>query len=244
MALTQEQIKKEFPEEFRTEVVRLTNYVLDKVAFTAWAPERMRSSWRKRSLQNILREGEINHLFPCVDTAVLANSWALNEDIKLKLLTEKGAVEAFRNGRARALHIDAITELTIRGQTYGFDIGCGDITLLKQVRNHDEETVYLTTRQEEGEHFWQRTPFLSICATDISYNNRSILNFLGTPFNKVAIPYNIKEAEFYEAPDIEGKGSFLDTNQDYDAESSGRDNEEWLKSQAEIFPNLIPYRYI
>lgn len=249
MFMSISRIYEEFPEGVRRKFVDAANYVFDTLVFRAWNEQEMQEKWRKRSLDQILKSGEANHLFPCLDAGVVAVKY-LNEngeDARLKLLTERGAVDAFRNGRARALHIDALVELPYAGVNYGLDIGCNDVILYKPVPSDSSDPLeekYLTTRPEEHERFWHRTPFLLIDGQTIVRNQTTpILDFLSNEHNQIKVPYGIKKEEFYEAPAIGDKKSFLVTNEDYDSEASSADNKEWLAQNLEFLPGLKEYRY-
>lgn len=245
-----EKVYNEFPDGLRNKFIDATNYVLSNFNFRAWDKQEMEEKWRERSLDQILKSGEINHLFPCVDAGAVATKYLYEkgEDVGLRLLTEKGAVDAFREGRARALHIDALVELPYQGIDYGLDIGCGDVILYKPVLSDSSDPIeekYLTTRPEEHERFWYRTPFLKIRG-EILVNNDSvpILNFLETEHNEVEVPYGIKEKDFYKAPTIEDKKSFLETNEDYDPVASSADNQEWLDKNLRFLLGLREYNYV
>jgi hypothetical protein len=245
-----EQVYEEFPNELRKKFIDAANYVLDNVVFKAWNEQEMKENWRKRSLDQILRSNEINHLFPCLDAAVAATKYLYEnrDDARLKLLTEKGAVGAFRDGKSRALHIDVLVELLHQGINYGLNIGCGDVILYKQVPIDSEDPLeekYLTTRPEKHERFWVRTPFLVIRGKTIVDNaSTPILNFLETEHNEVKAPYGITKEEFHRAPEIENKKSLLVTNEDYDPNASSTDNREWLVENLKYLSGLREYKYL
>jgi len=246
---TVNQAYEEFPDEVRKKFVEATNYVLDNFIFKAWNEQEMKEKWRRRSLDQILESGEINHLFPCVDAGVVAAKYLHDngENVRLNLLTERGAVDAFRKGKASALHIDALVELPFRGVNYGLDIGCGDVILYKPVLSGSSDPLekkYLTTRPEEHERYWDRTPFLIVDGLTLVRNQFTpILNFLDTGNNKIVAPYGIKKGEFHRAPSVGDKKSFLVTNEDYDSEASSADNKGWLTENLQFLPGLREYRY-
>ena len=239
-----------FPKEVVERFVQTANYVLKSVVFTSWNEKQMKERWRKRSLSDVLQAKEINHLFPCIDTAAIATQFLYErgESPGLVLLTEKGAVKAFRDGKARALHIDAIVEIDYESQPYGLGIGCGDLNFLKENKSANkelEEKVYTTTRHEKGETTWKRTPFLVVNGTDLLKNKKiEILDFILSPFNQIKVPYNLKKEEFHVARTILGKKDFIQTNEEeYNPVASSRDNVEWLKQNKDIFPGLKKYAY-
>lgn len=248
--ITLEQAYRKIPMEVRRKFVDTANYVLDNVVFNVWNESKMRNSWRKRSLDDIVKSREINHLFPCIDTAALATKYLIEngENASIKLLTEKGAVDAFRQERSRALHIDAITELVYEGVQYGLDIGCGDLTLFKpilEIEKYNEEETYLTTRPEPHERIWRRTPFLKIRGKNLIENSsKPTLDFMETKYNLISIPYGIKKIDFHTFPDIKGKKGFLTTNEDYDQKASASDNKKWLTKNQDFLPGLKEYKYI
>ncbi len=240
---------REFPEEVKKKFVESANHVLDNFVFKAWDEAEMKEKWRKRSLSQILNSGEINHLFPCLDASAIAVKYLKEAggSPRLKLLTESGAVDAFRNKKSRALHIDSFVELPYEGVNYCLNIGCGDVILYKPFPpdGSDElEEKYLTTRPEKHERFWHRTPFLVLDGKTMAENQEiPLLNFVNSEHNMANVPYGIEVEEFHEALSVNGKKSFLLTNQDYDLDASTADNREWLAQNLKFLPDLKEYRY-
>ena len=125
-----------------------------------------------------------------------------NERGYLRLLTDKGALEQYRKGRANIVHLDCVIELENKGVLYGFDIGCGDITLTRLKPNRDpnlEQVSYLTSRPERHSREWHRTsifllPFLSYTELKV----HSVLDLLETNQNLVLaangrLPYGLTQ---------------------------------------------------
>lgn len=241
-----------FPRGLVQKLTEAVNYVLDTSRFVGWDEEKMRKLWRGRPLNDLLRNPEINHLFPCLDTAALATYYLAQKDenVYLKVLTEKGATNAFREGRARIMHIDSLIELVYDELPFGLDIGCGDITLLRPTYRKDssispEEEEYFTTRPEDGESVWRRTPFLKVRGRDfIASPKLSPLDFLETAHNLVKVPYDITKEDFYTAREVSGKDSILRTNcRDYNPQDSASSNKEWLDANKEFLPGLREFQY-
>jgi hypothetical protein len=246
------QNQDKFPDGLVQKLTETVNYVLDTLSFVSWDEEEMRRLWRKRSLNDVLRNPQANYLFPCLDTAALATDYLAhnNEDVYLKVLTEKGAMRAFREGKSRIMHIDSLVELIYDGVPYGLDIGCGDITLLRNTESKDrnispEEEEYFTTRPENGERIWRRTPFLKIGGKDlISNSDLSPLDFIETDYNLVKVPYNINKNDFYNEKEIQGKERILKSNtQDYNSNNLTSYNKEWLKANKDFLPGLKEFKY-
>jgi len=246
------QNQDKFPKELVQKLAEAVNYVLDTSRFVAWDEEKMKKLWRGRPLKDLLENPKINHLFPCLDTAALATYYLTQkgEKVYLKVLTEKGATDAFRGGKARIMHVDSLVELIYNDIPYGLDIGCGDITVLTQANNKDEvispEEEYFTTRPEQGEQIWRRTPFLKVSGKDlITHMNLSPLDFLTTPFNTVKIPYGITKDDFYTIEKVNGKDNILNTNnEEYNASESRLFNREWLNANKKFLPNLHEFQYM
>jgi hypothetical protein len=241
-----------FPREVVSIFIDATNHVLDTLTFKAWDKETMKRCWRGRSLNDLLKNPEANHLFPCLDTALLATHYLASQgqDAYLKVLTEKGAVEAFKDGRARIMHIDSLAEINWKGKSYALDLGCGDITILTPIIPTEdeipsEEVKYFTTRPEEGEQIWRRTPFLRLRGQEIKNNpDRSPLSFLYAPENLVKVPYCIDPGDFYRENMASGKPSIVSSNQEgYDPKSCSRYNEEWLDKNKDFLPGMRRFRY-
>jgi hypothetical protein len=157
---------------------------------------------------------------------------------------------AFREGRARIMHIDSLIELVYDGIPFGLDIGCGDITLLRPTYHKDssisqEEEGYFTTRPEDGERIWRRTPFLKVSGRDfIASPESSPLDFLETANNLVKVPYDITKEDFYTARDVPGKDNILKTNcRDYNIQDSISSNKEWLDINKKFLPGLREFQY-
>ena len=249
MNITLEEAYNLIPKEVKTVFIEAANYVLNNSKFTGWNEQKMKTQLRKRSLDTIVNSREINHLFPCADAAALATKYLTEkgEKVSIKFLTERGAVDAFRQGKSRAMHIDTITELFYQGVSYGLDIGCGDLTLFKPISGIEkfkEEEAYITTRPEEHERIWKRTPFLKIDGkTLIQNSSRQMLDLMDTASNLSTIPYSLKKSEFHTFPQIEGKESFLTTNEEYDPNASSSDNKIWLSIHQKFLPGLTEYKY-
>jgi len=245
------QNQDKFPKDLVQKLVETVNYVLDTSKFVGWDEGRMRKLWRGRPLNDLLKNPEINYLFPCLDTATLATYYLAqkDEEVYLKVLTEKGATHAFREGKARIMHVDSLIELVHNGISFGLDIGCGDITLLRPTNNKDNsispEEEYFTTRPEEGEGIWRRTPFLKVNGSDfVSHPDLSPLDFLETIHNLVKVPYDITKEDFYTAREVSGKDSILRTNcRDYNPQDSVSFNREWLEGNKEFLPGLRKFQY-
>lgn len=246
------QNQDKFPRGLVQRLTEAVNYVLDNSRFVSWDEEKMRKLWRGRPLNDLLKNPEINHLFPCLDTAAFATNYLAQKDenVYLKVLTEKGATKAFREERARIMHIDSLIELVYDGISFGLDIGCGDITLLRPTNNKDssispEEEEYFTTRPEVGERIWRRAPFLKVSGRDfIASPELSPLDFLETGHNLVKVPYDMTREDFYTAREVSGKESILRTNcGDYNPQDSAFSNKEWLDANKEFLPGLREFQY-
>ncbi len=244
------QNQDKFPEEVVAKLVEATNHVLGISKFVAWNEETMKRLWRGRPLKNLLKNPEINYLFPCLDTAALATSYLAEkgEDVYLKVLTEKGATNAFREGKAGIMHIDSLVELVHNGVPYSLDIGCGDIIILKPITNqcsNSLEQEFYTTRPEKGEQIWNRTPFLKVKGQEfVSHINLSPLDFLNIPQNLVEVPYDISKEDFYTSRDVGCKENILKTNQkDYNPQAARAFNKEWLETNKDFLPGLIAFTY-
>ncbi|MFH1711602.1 MAG: hypothetical protein ABH840_04785 [Nanoarchaeota archaeon] len=241
-----------FPRGLVQRLTEAVNYVLDTSRLVGWDEEKMRKLWRGRPLNDLLRNPEINHLFPCLDTSAIATHYLAqkDEEVYLKVLTEKGATKAFREEKARIMHIDSLIELVYDGIPFGLNIGCGDITILRPTNNKDssispEEKEYFTTRPEDGERIWRRTPFLKVSGRDfITSPELSPLDFLETCHNLVKVPCDITKEDFYTARDVPGKDSILRTNyRDYNPLDSASFNKEWLDTNKEFLPGLREFQY-
>ena len=246
------QNQEKFPKDLVLKIVETVNYVLDKSIFVSWEEAKMEELWRGRPLNDLLNNPEINYLFPCLDTAALATYYLAEkgEDVYFKVLTERGATTAFKEGRARIMHIDSLTELVYDGIPFGLDIGCGDITLLRPTYNQgdsisSEEEEFLTTRPEAGEKIWRRTPFLKVSGRDFLSNPElSPLEFLERSHNLVRVPYGIRKEDFYTEREVSGKSSILKTNcKDYNPQDSASSNKAWLDSNKDFLPNLKEFQY-
>ena len=171
------ELMDQFPLGFVRHAIASANYVLSTACAKAWTPEEMRAKWRRRSLNQILEEKDINHRYPCADSAVLAAHF-LNisgQNAYLRFMTDAERVRRFRLEQDPIIHVDCVTELRYEGKTYGFDIGAGDLTFISpsQVvprKEFPEERVWKTTRHEEGSRYWHRTTVMVVSGKTITDN--------------------------------------------------------------------------
>jgi len=196
-----------FPGKVVEIFVAATNHVLSTLKFAAWDEATMKRQWRGRSLQALSENPEVNYLFPCLDTALLATAYLTSqgEEAYLEVLTEKGATKAFKSEKARIMHIDSLVRIELEGRPYLLDIGCGDVTLLTPVDEETREEVrYYTTRHNKGEEIWTRTPFLRVDGEIIQDNqNNAPLDFLTSKHNLVRAPFIIRKTDFYRENQVD-----------------------------------------
>ena len=237
----------EFPSYVVEKFIEATNYVLETVTFRAWDEGQMRARWRRNSLNSLLEIKEINHLFPCIDTAILATSFLTREgeDSSLALLTEEGAMKAFRGGRKRVMHIDSTAELTYDGVTYKLDIGCGDITLIKP---SDTENTYLTTRPEPNEKEWERRPFFRMKGKVIEdHPDIPVLSFIESPHNTIVptpYAYVITLNNLHTVNPVSGEANILTTNKEqFNIEEARAFNKKWVNANRDLLPGIKEFRY-
>jgi len=238
-----------FPLELRKKFVDATNYVLFEVDFTSWNSEKMKKLWRGRSLTGLLKDPEINHLFPCMDTTILGVTYlsSRGENVFYKILTAKGATKSFRENRASIMHIDSLIELEHNGVFYGLDIGCGDLTLLRPASRDEkissEEENYFTTRPEVGEQIWTRSALLRVAGKTLLENpGISPMDFLNSSDNLVKVPYGITKEDIYSSLPRLGQEDVLTTNQkNYDPDASSRQNFEWIRQNKDFLPGMIQF---
>ena len=174
----------EFPLEVIRPFILAANHVFETVSYQAWNPQEMRTKWRKRPASSILSDGDVNHLYPCVDTAVLATNYlqGLGLNPRFRVVTDKGAVDEFRQKRAQHVHIDSWVELDYDGKSYGLDIGSGDLTLVKTIshKRKDHNKPFFTTRFEEYSQTWWRTDVLLLNGIVLLQSpDTPVLDFLG-----------------------------------------------------------------
>jgi len=244
------QNQDKFPGEVVAKLVDATNHALSVSKFIAWDEITMKRLWRGRPLKDLLKHPEINHLFPCLDTATIATHYLARkgEDVYLKVLTEKGATEAFKQERARIMHVDSLVELIHQGVPYCLDIGCGDITILTPTKNTSSDSLeqeYHTTRHEQGEGIWTRTPFLRVKGQDlVRHADLSPLDFLDNDKNLVKVPYGVSREDFYASRNVEGKENILRINKrDYNPEAARTFNRQWIEDNKDFLPGLKEFRY-
>ena len=251
-----------FPANAVARAIPGINHVLDSVCFTSWNSQEIVDKLTKRSYADIVRDGDVNHLFPCLDTAVVGGHYFFrtSEPGYLRLMTDKGALDQFRRGRANLVHLDCVIELEHEGVLYGFDIGCGDITLirLKPNQNPDsEQVVYLTSRPELGSREWNRTSLLLMPFSSHSHLiSRPIFDLLETNLNLVyangRLPYGLTKKEILTYKDVPGEQNLITANTDFDAEACQEFNnlwtedfnDYWAERAGRDFPKLRTYRYL
>ncbi len=238
------------------------NQVLEAVYFTSWDEQEMSEKWRKRNFLDIIAEGDVNHLYPCIDTGVLATGifYKNKEKEYLRIMTDKGALEQFRKGKACAVHLDCAVELEHNGVLYGFDIGCGDLTLTRLKPNQDpasEQECYLTTRPEKHSREWHRTSiFLSPATDNLPLVEKPVFDLLETNHNLVyaanrRIPYGLTKQELHKVIEVPGEDNPLTTNTNFDAQACQEFNDLWTMDFNDYwseragsgFPKLRAFRY-
>ena len=252
-----------FPVNVIVRAIPAINFVLDSVYFTSWNPQDMIDRSGKRSYLEIVNGRDVNHLYPCLDTAVLATGsfFRTSEPGYLRLMTDKGALEQFRKGRTNIVHLDCVFELEDSGVLYGFDIGCGDITLTRLKQNQDpnsEQVVYLTSRPEVHSRQWHRTTiFLMPFYNHPSLNNNSVFDLLETNINLVLaangkIPFGLTKQEILTCKDVPGEENPIMTNTNFDPVACQEFNnlwtmdfnDYWSDRAGKDFPKLRTYRYL
>ncbi len=241
------------PQELVEHIHTSWNFISETAMFTAWGPEEMRERWRHRALNDIRSQGTINHLFPCIDNALLASK-ALNMrniPANVTLYTSRSELDAYRAGQRRVIHTDAIIEMP-EGR---FGIGCADISVLTLVGANHEQTIFDAwfIGQQDEQHpekpkveRWERTPYLSVSNTTIfDHPNSPILHFLRSPHNKVQPPYNLTLDELQNSRTVPGKPHIFDSNaQDYSPQANNEWSQKFTKLVEKEIPGLRPWTYI
>lgn len=248
-----------FPKEIINIFIIAANYVLENSVFRKFSEDEIKNWWRNRSLRDIIERNKdpktnlysINHLFPCIDTSIIAAHYLRSNSYRatIKMFTEQGAFEEFRKGNRRIMHIDSVCRLEHKKKIYFLDIGCGDLTFgVLRSRENPEET-YLTTRHETNESFWKRTPIAEVSGIGMypitQYQNyiRTPSQFLNRNINQVKVPYGITVQDLRTEKAFEGKKSVFELNLDYNPEESRRYNKEWLGENKDFLKGLKEFRY-
>jgi len=251
-----------FPPRVVAKAIPAINYVLDSVCFTSWKPGEIVDKLTKRTYRKIDRDGDVNHLYPCVDTAVLG-TFPFFRDYQngfLRMMTDKGALDQFRKGKATMFHLDCVLELEDKGVLYGFDIGCGDLTLTRLKQNQDpnsSQVTYLTTRHEPGSREWHRTSiFLMPFSRHPILHSKPVLELLETNENMVyavngRLPYGITREEIVTCKDVSGEANPITTNINFDPRGcqefndlwTADFNDYWRNIGGDNFPKLRNFRY-
>jgi len=251
-----------FPAYVVSRAIPVINQVLDSVFFTSWNAQEIAGKLTQRSYFKIINDGEVNHLYPCIDTAVLATYpfFKDQENGCLRIMTDKGALEQYRNGRANLVHLDCIFEIPHDGILYGFDIGCGDLTLTKLKPDQDpnlEQAVYLTSRPEKHSREWHRTSILVIpFSRHPRLQNNPVLDLLETNENLIyrlnsGIPLGLTRPEIVTCKEVPGKDNPITTNTNFDPVAcqefnnlwTADFNDYWRKRAGKSFPELRIFRY-
>lgn len=241
-------IMKEFPQKVREKVVEAANHVLSRVCFVPWTKGQMSQFWRRRSLNQIEGSGEVNYTVPCIDTSALAVNYLRDNGKRasMVLYTDNGAAERFLRGEKAKLHLDAAALFMFRKEVYGFDIGSSDVTLFKRNGSYDKEgqEVLLTTRFEDGEREWHRTPVSLIFGGDVARFPGEPLVELLLRRNRLSLPFGLKREDFYRTVEPPPDGdAFLNNAETFNKEDLERYNLEWLEASKDIFPGMNPFVY-
>lgn len=252
-----------FPEKVVARAIPAINFVLNIVNFTSWTPQEIVRKLTKRSYSDIVNERDVNHLYPCVDTAVVGTFplFFNRERGYMRMMTDKGALDEYRRGRANIVHLDCVLELEESGVLYGFDIGCGDLTLTRLKQNQDpnsEQVTYLTTRHEVHSREWNRkTIFLMPFYNHPYLNDTPVFDLLETNKNLVIaangrLPYGLTRQEILTCKDVKGEKNPITSNGNFDVHGCQEFNDNWTmdfndywsERAGKDFPKLKPYKYV